>query len=360
MIKHVYVHIPFCLSRCGYCSFYAEVLERGLVRKYLDILKQEIQEYQNEYEIVPETLYFGGGTPSLLQPTEIEEIIKCFEKSKISEITLEINPATVTRKDLEGYRAIGINRASFGIQSMHDVELEFLGRLHRTHDVLQLYQIGINELFEMISFDLIYGLPNQCLTRIESTLVQLLEFEPNHFSIYCLTLENDVPLFAYRDYLPTDEVLAEMYFKIIEILTRNGYAQYELSSFCKQGQKSFHNEAYWSGKHFLGFGAGASGYLPGVRYRNSRIKEYLQGNYQEERFQLTKEDEYQEYLITGLRKVSGVSLTEFEQRFGFSLLEKYEQEIKQLLQKGLIEVTTDLKIKSEHLFIANEVLCEFV
>ena len=462
MIRHIYIHYPFCQKKCGYCSFYSVIFEKSLVQKYLYKLHLEIDDYIKKYDIIPETIYFGGGTPSLLKANEIDKILQRFDLSQVKEITLEVNPATITINDLRAFRDIGINRLSLGVQSMDDSELEILGRSHRVKDVMSLYEAGLNDIFDNVSIDLIYGIPpptfrdggggrgrtNKCprhegrtiqaVTSVGKALVRSVKndfddrkrngqvrciqrkseisatehsglvrslrknippyprsplYPPlrrgarqkciphipaSHISIYCLTLEENVPLYKMKDRLPDDEKLSEMYFHLCDVLQKNGFEQYELSSFCRDGKVSLHNLCYWSSKNYLGLGAGASGYIENFRYQNHELDSYLsdvnEHNFIKEIINLTSDDIEKEFIITGFRKTKGISIKEFNEKFGCDFREKYKNSIKKMLKMGLIEVNNIddmlphptfiggdyIRIKKESYFVAYEVLCEFI
>ena len=385
MANHIYIHIPFCIKKCGYCSFYSVVYDEDLVEKYVDVLCVEIETSHLPPKIPPypplekgggcfiETIYFGGGTPSLLKPFEIEKILNNFDLSDIKEITLEVNPATVSFQALKEYRDIGINRLSIGTQSMKDSELEFLGRIHRVQDVISLYENGLPEIFDNVSHDYIYGLPHQKLSDVEYSIKELLKLKPSHISIYNLSLEENVPLYKHISQLPDDELVSDMYFLIREMMLSSGYVQYELSSFCMPSKESLHNLSYWSSVDYIGIGAGACGYVDGFRYENGGLEVYMAMGTSRLRFEggngiigdwksplRVKSDTEKEYIITGLRKTAGISLADYEKRFGCSFMEKYSNIIKKMLEKGFIEVDSNVRLCPEYYFISNEVLCEFV
>jgi len=398
MISHVYIHIPFCIKKCYYCSFYSELFND--ISNYIKVLIAEIDFYNEKYNIKPTSIYFGGGTPSLLQPSQIQKIISRLDTTNTKEITIEVNPATVSTQKLLRFYDAGINRFSIGVQSMLDKELKLLGRMHNTKDILSLNFSKLGN----VSFDLIYGLPNQKIHDVIKTLRKLISMDPQHFSIYCLSLENDVPLYKMINQIPNDNILSDMYFIIKEILEQNRYIQYELSSFSKNIQfstfsnskkntyESIHNLAYWSSKYYLGLGAGASGFLPfpeneeknsisnyinenyfdykkqismnymHYRYQNHNLSDYLQkkNNYIKNKIILSDTDFETDYIITGLRKTRGIEITEYEEIFKESFLKKYNQEIKKMLNNDMIIVNDYIKLNQKFYFLSNEVLCEFL
>ena len=389
--------MPFCLKKCDYCSFYSKSLNSSCkenqslqydykpIADYLEILLMEIEYYQSLYQIVPKTIYLGGGTPSLLSINDLERIIKKFDLSGISEITIEINPATVNISQLQKYKEIGINRLSIGVQSLIDKELSLMGRLHKVADIVSLYENGLDKVFFNISIDYIYGLPNQKLSDVEYSIKKIIELRPSHISIYCLSLEEGVPLSKLSSEIPSDDVVSQMYFHIINVLNNHDYIQYELSSFYKktldkekvQDFVSIHNIAYWSGEQYLGFGACACGYVASVgspfmvpskelsdkkiiRYINHSITNYKQNDYIKEKLFLTETDIETEFIITGLRKTKGINISDFNKRFNVSMLDKYNNTIKKLSDQGMVTIDQNIKINKDYYFVSNEVLCKFV
>jgi len=349
-------------------------------------------QYQRTLDITPQTIYFGGGTPSLINPDSLSTILSLFNLSQTTEITLEVNPATVTISEMRRYKEIGINRLSIGAQSTRSSELRLLGRSHTTADLLALYQQGITDIYDNISLDMIYALPHQTLADMNTSLHDLVNLHPQHMSIYCLSLENDVLLYKQAPHLPTDEMTAKMYHHIRETLSHCGFTQYELSSFCRDGKVSAHNLCYWTGEYYLGLGAGASGYIPmqfpsfggvsakqterassdginavptvtasPIRYQNSMLNDYLSGKYIAHSDTLTPDDIEKEYIITALRLTEGLSLKKYEEKFHISFTDKYAQTLQRLAGKHLIEVNDEaVKLAPDYYFVSNEVLCEFV
>jgi len=360
MIKHIYIHIPFCIKKCGYCNFYSVTCDNDIKQRYIAALTAEIKEYLSKYDIAPETIYFGGGTPSLINSDSLYNILSLFPQEKIKETTIEVNPATIGINDIKKLKEVGFNRISIGAQSTQDSELKMLGRLHSSADLSTLYNKGLKEIFNNISLDMIYGLPDQNMSSVEATLHNLLDLSPNHISIYCLSLEGNVPLKKLASHIPSDETLSNMYHNIRAILSDEGFTQYELSNFCTGGQVSLHNLCYWTNEQYLGLGANASGYIQEVRYQNSELSDYLKGNYVAEMYKPSAEDTEKEYIITALRLASGISLQNYEERFHAIFTEKYSGAISHLTKNGLIEVDDTIRIKPEYYFLSNEVLCEFV
>lgn len=383
-IKHVYIHVPFCLQKCGYCSFYSEVFSQEKKQEYLLYLLREIDFFQNKFEIKPKTIYLGGGTPSLLSSKEINSILHKFNFSQIREITLEANPATITTNYANEIFQTPINRISLGIQSFDDSELKLLGRLHNSKQAEAAFINLRKGGFHNISFDLIYGLPNQTEKKLIYSLKKIIELEPEHISTYCLSLEIDVSLFPMKAQIPADEQVSNFYFLIREKLLAAGYQQYEISNFAKTGFASKHNLCYWDDKFYLGFGPAAAGYVchpecfdkiemyrrmneqKRIRYTNPAN---LDGYYKQiERKQIflnaaiLKSETYEkEFIILALRKAEGLNLKMFQQNFKTDFLKKYNLIIEKYLKQNLLVVEGDfIKLMPKAYFVSNEILAEFI
>ncbi|MCK9329723.1 MAG: radical SAM family heme chaperone HemW [Candidatus Cloacimonetes bacterium] len=339
----------------------------SLLESFIKQIKNEITYYKNYYNFKPHSIYFGGGTPSLMPVKQLDEIIQLIsnpKQSSVKEITIEINPYKLSNKLLKEYSQIGINRYSFGIQSMINSELKILGRLHNNNDISKLYSEQLLNNNYNFSYDIIYGLPNQTLSDLEITINELLKIPPSHFSIYCLSLEKDVPLYKEISNIPNDETLENMYFTIKEKLESANYLQYELSSFAKNNNQSIHNTAYWSDKYYIGLGPSASGYLPSFRYTNiNNVENYcnIPINNIQSITEVSTSEHQKEYIITGLRKTKGIEIKQFNHKFNTDFKIKYSKEITTLLKNNLIIVNDEyIKINPKYYFISNEVLCEFI
>ncbi|MCD4796375.1 MAG: radical SAM family heme chaperone HemW, partial [Candidatus Cloacimonetes bacterium] len=258
LIEHIYIHIPFCKRKCGYCSFYSQIISKKKKNDFIIFLLEEIKLRKKHFNIQPKTIYFGGGTPSLLSAEELEKILSKFEFSDKCEITLEANPTNINEEYSGELAGTSINRISLGVQSFIDDELKLLGRLHDSKQVYRAYELLRNSGFENISFDLIFGLPNQTIADVVFSPERMIELAPEHISTYCLSLRKDVPLYKKITQIPDDETVSEFYSLIREKLISAGYEQYEISNFSKSGFESKHNLCYWSDKHYLGFGPSAA------------------------------------------------------------------------------------------------------
>lgn len=269
MVDAIYIHIPFCLRKCAYCDFLSfSSMERERER-YIEMLIKEIELYP---KFVYSTIYFGGGTPSLLTPKEIEQILSVLKIKEGCEITLEVNPKTVDLKRLEELKNIGINRLSIGIQSFNDNHLKRLGRLHSSEEGIEIFKQAREIGFKNISLDLMFSLPEQTLEELKSDLKKIFQLRPEHFSIYSLIWEEGTEFFEklkkgiYKE--TENEIEAQMYEYIIDESEKNGYIHYEISNFSLSNFESSHNKKYWKNKEYIGVGLGASGYFQGYRYKN--------------------------------------------------------------------------------------------
>jgi oxygen-independent coproporphyrinogen III oxidase len=394
MSLSLYLHIPFCTHRCAYCDFNTYAGQESLIPLYVEALAREIEFVGNKlkttqlsnYSTTIHTIFFGGGTPSLLTTDQFENIFKRIRDNFIltdeAEITIEANPGTVSYESLRKLRKTGINRISYGVQSANTEELRMLERTHNFLDVMEAVTFSRKAGFNNLNLDLIYGLPEQNLQSWQTTVKRILDLHPQHISAYALTLEHGTPFgrWAMKGLLPLPDpdLAAELYEWASETLEKNGYIQYEISNWAKPGYACKHNLQYWRGLPYLAFGAGAHGYANGYRYSNIlRIKTYIERitsyaitNYE---FPLTPvtvnhhkqtlNDDMSEFMMTGLRLTEeGISEEEFQARFGRALAEVYGKEIKELLKLGLIETTTGNRIKiSEHgRLLGNQVFIRFV
>ena len=349
----IYIHIPYCIRKCNYCDFLSlplgETEDCNGREAYVKQLLQEIQKPWKipENPVTVDTVYIGGGTPSVLSISQISSIISQLRKQwKVdpqAEITMECNPGTVDRQGLMQYREMGINRLSMGIQSAVDHELQALGRIHTFSQAKQAVEWAKEAGFTNISVDLMSAIPGQTLESYEFSLHQILNLEPQHISSYSLIIEEGTPFYEkYWQKPPVDEETdRRMYEMTGEILEANGYRRYEISNYAKPGYESRHNTKYWTGKDYLGIGLGASSKIGRFRIQNEReLSRYLQNIQEHKRVSyieetLTKEEEEKEYFILGLRCTRGVSLKQFVQCFGREALAGYEETIRRICELGL-------------------------
>lgn len=382
----LYIHIPFCKQKCSYCDFCSYAEKQDLISKYIKCLLQEIKEVGNnnraDFEngkddlFSVKTIYIGGGTPSLIESKYIvqimEEIKSNFELDENAEITIEVNPGTVTLEKLEDYNKVGINRLSIGLQSTHEHLLKEIGRIHTYLDFLDTFRFAREAGFENINVDLMIGLPNQTLAEVKDSIEEIVSMEPEHISVYSLILEEGTPLFKKVEEgleLPDEELEREMYWTVKQILEANGYNHYEISNFAKQGYESKHNLDCWNQKEYIGFGVAAHSYTNGIRYSNiENLEQYIK-NYEEDKTEENlvfheKQDMeamQKEYMLLGLRKIDGVSIQEFKIKFVANPVFLYHDKLEKLVNEELVEIDGDqIKLTNKGLDLANIVWEEFV
>ena len=378
----VYLHIPFCRSRCSYCDFATDVYKSAeAVERYVTALIKEVNSFQDlsfqiphlKSPITVDTIYFGGGTPSLLSPQQVEKILdavyKHFTVDENSEITMELNPATATRQTISEYKNLGINRASFGAQTFDDTELRRLGRKHTAQDVRETIAMLREADFNNISFDLIAGLPRQTLADWERNLSEALKLKPEHLSLYLLEIHESTPLAEQirsgRQPLPDEELAAEMYELMLEKVTDEDYRQYEISNFCLPGFESKHNSKYWTLDAVYGFGCSAHSF-DGKKSRWSNERDTLKYVELVEKtysaiIDKTVVNPQSEYLFLGLRLNKGISLKDYRERYGKILRDEYAGDLSHLLEAGLIIFEGDfLKLTPKGRLYSNEVFSVFV
>lgn len=361
MVKHVYIHIPFCIRKCHYCSFISGI-DLKYKDIYLDALNKQINNtYRNEKI---KTLYIGGGTPSLLDINDIKNITKHFKLENNSEITLEVNPETVDEIKLHKIREIGINRLSIGIQSFNDNILKSIGRNHCRKDILKSIKTIKKCGFNNISIDLIYGLPNQNITILRQDLEQSIDLEIQHISTYGLKIEKNSFFGKNRPQnLPDDEQQAEMYMELCSELRKNNFEHYEISNFAKKNYESQHNCAYWKNQNYYGFGLNASGYEGEKRYRNTDIfKAYIENpNLKAEETELTESEILEEEIFLALRLRTGINIEEINKKFNIRFLDKYQNIIKKYTELNLLKKENNkLYLTEEGFLLSNEIMTEFI
>jgi len=345
----IYVHIPFCIKKCSYCDFYS-ITDQSLKQQFIETLIKEMQMAQG-HSFLFNTLYFGGGTPSVLRPENIGRIIEnvygLFNISTDTEITIEVNPGTVTSEQLAEYRSISINRINIGVQSFQDANLDFLRRIHSTNDANKTIKWARKAGFDNIGIDLIYGIPGQTKETWLSDLQRAVKFEPEHLSCYMLTYEKGTPLDRERrqgKFKPVaGSLLGELFETTMEYLTTHGYVQYEISNFAKNTSKiSRHNFKYWSFSPYLGFGPSAHSFIEPQRYWNCRsVKKYIENIKEgrlpiEEKEILSKEQRMMEMVYLGLRKTDGIDIDAIDGNLGINFHQIFAEKIKRLEEDGYI------------------------
>ncbi len=381
----LYIHIPFCRAKCAYCSFNSYQGLEHLKTPYVQALVKEIEGYSEPDKLKAITIYFGGGTPSLLSLEQLAQVLvasnRAFKIEKGSEITLEANPGTIDLPYLKGLQKLGVNRLSLGVQSLDDRMLCLLGRIHSAREALEAYGAARQAGFSNINLDLIYSLPTQTLVQWEDTLRRAILFGPDHLSLYPLTLGEGTPL-ALRVArgglpFPDEDVAADMYILAEEMLDAAGYQHYEISNWakvlpgCSCGELGYlasrHNLTYWRNDPYLGFGAGAHSYFGAQRYWNVLSPaEYIARLEKSHSPQAGVEEigealEMAETMIMGLRLLEGVDKRNFRRRFGQDLLEIHGEEIEELIELGLMEMEGErVKLTPRGRLLGNEVFQRFL
>jgi oxygen-independent coproporphyrinogen-3 oxidase len=374
----IYIHIPFCKSRCSYCDFATDVFRSNdSVARYVRALKSEIETFSLDGAApTVETLYFGGGTPSLLSPAQLEQIFNSLQKkfnfTEELEFTVEMNPATVSREKLLAFKSIGVNRASFGVQTFDDTALKLLARGHDSNDALDTFKLLRECGFQNVSFDLIAGLPGQTVADWETNLNKALSLEPEHLSLYLLEIHQGTPLAeqlrSKRQPEPDEELAAAMYEMMTEKVTGRGYLQYEISNFSKLGFESKHNNKYWLCEPVFGFGVSAhssdgnAGRWSNERDTNKYVSLIENGiSPVVERNSLDAQEFAGEFAFLRLRLNSGLNLRAFAERFGFDLRVRFESELERLSEAGLIDFDDgSLRLTEKGRVFSNEVFAVFV
>ena len=359
----IYIHIPFCVRKCKYCDFLSGPAGIEIQETYIEMLLKEIEQYKELLkERQTDTIFFGGGTPSILEGDAIVRIMEKLKESgnisKTAEISIEANPGTVTEEKFLLWKKSGINRISFGLQSADDEELKRLGRIHTWEAFEENYHLARKCGFENINVDLMSALPGQTVDTWKKTMERVTALDPEHISAYSLIIEEGTPFYeAYADHpelLPTEEEEREMYYETKTFLASKGYERYEISNYAKPGYECRHNLSYWERVDYLGLGLGAASLLGNIRRSNqTELSEYLKGNFSGESDELTECAAMEEYFFLGLRKMKGVDWTPYQAQ--------YEKTVKKLLTEGLIEQNGDyIRLTELGIDVSNYVLSEFL
>lgn len=360
----IYIHIPFCLKKCRYCDFCSLAdKDTAYMSQYVDQLCRRMSEFAlKAKEYIVDTVYFGGGTPSLLPVGQIERIMNTLRRYDVSpntEITLECNPATANKQYFQKLRATGINRLSIGLQSAHDSELKLLGRAHTASEFVTCFEDARAAGFDNVSADLMYGIPDQTMDSFAASIDLLASLSPEHISAYGLAVEEGTYFHKHLDELrlADDDIQAEMYCMMDDRLSSHGYEKYEISNFSKKGRESRHNLRYWQGLEYLGFGVAAHSYFDGRRFGNSRdISAFMRGeDITEESYIIDNDEAKREFVMLGLRLSRGICLSDYKKRFGADLLEVYPQ-ISQYIGDGFIKLENDRVFFTQKGFLVSNAL----
>ena len=370
----LYIHIPFCKKKCDYCDFISYSGKESCIKEYVEAIKNEIKfelnnilKSNSDYKVT--TIYIGGGTPSYIESDYIVDImntIKEFISLENIEITIEVNPGTVTIKKLEDYKNAGINRLSIGLQETNNDLLKSIGRIHTYEEFLNTYKTAKKVGFKNINVDLMIGLPNQSIENIRNSLEKIIVLNPEHISVYSLILEEGTRLYDKYENgeikLPDEELERNMYWYVKNTLENAGYTHYEISNFAKKGYESKHNLNCWEQNEYIGFGVAAHSYMNGKRYSNDpKGSDYL-GAFEKNIHEVQTEDDMQkEYMLLGLRKIEGVSIQKFKNKFGENPIFLFKNELNKLVEENLIKIDGDnIKLTNKGLDLANLVWEEFV
>lgn len=376
----IYIHIPFCKQKCYYCDFVSYSNKCSEVKEYIESLKKEIEEFDfSNYKVT--SIYIGGGTPSYIDSiyiveilSELKEKLKCnLIEFKDIEITIEVNPGTVDTKKLNDYKKLGINRLSIGLQSTKNDILKKIGRIHTYQEFLEIYKLARETGFKNINIDLMIGIPGQKIGNLKNTLQDIIKLEPEHISVYSLIIEENTPIEKMLENgeikLPDEDLERNMYWYVKNTLELNGYNHYEISNFAKLGKESRHNLNCWNQEEYIGFGVAAHSYLNGIRFSNTiNVEEYIQhleNNRKEENIQIEEsqslEDKKNEFMMLGFRKIQGVDIARFKEKFIDNPIFLYRENLNKLVEEGLIEVDLNhIKLTNKGIDLANLVFEEFV
>ncbi|MBR4981606.1 MAG: radical SAM family heme chaperone HemW [Lachnospiraceae bacterium] len=393
----LYIHIPFCIRKCHYCDFLSAPCDEETRQKYVDALCREIiqraEEFQNRKV---DTIFFGGGTPSVLSAEQMEQIVSTirrhFQILSDAEISMEMNPGTVNKEKLETYKKLGINRLSIGLQSADNEELKILGRIHTWENFLQTWEMVREEGFFNVNIDLMSALPGQTLESYGETLRKVLALKPEHISAYSLIIEEGTQFYKWfgEEYegqseqvvqgnatdmnealsirkskaLPDEITDRKMYELTKTLLEEQGYYRYEISNYALKGYECKHNIGYWKRKEYLGLGLGAASLISDIRSTNiTDLQTYLEVGNQKEETKLSATDQMEEFMFLGLRMMEGISPTEFEEQFGQSLQEVYGTQIAKLEKQGLLEFCRETQryaLTLQGIDVSNQVFVEFI
>ncbi len=374
----IYVHVPFCARKCLYCDFPSAPGTPEEIAAYFRVLQQEIRSFEalGTLHTVP-TVFFGGGTPSLVDPKYIGQVLTLLRSlypfDGDAEISLEANPGTLTKEKLDAYRGMGINRLSLGLQSVHEDELKILGRIHSYEEFLKSYELAREAGFDNINVDLMSALPRQTTEKWKKTLETVADLRPEHISAYSLIIEEGTPFaetygtLQGRIFLPSEEADREMYHWTKTFLAERGYRRYEISNYAQPGRECRHNLTYWTGGEYVGFGQSAASYVDGRRFQNPAGKEaYLKNArnayaiFRKTRPLSLKERE-EEYMFLGLRTARGVSREEFRERFGESFPGTYEKKLLEYYRQGFMEKENDrIRLTDKGIDVSNVIMADFL
>lgn len=358
----LYIHIPFCVRKCNYCDFCSKSPVSGDFDRYFERLEQEFSAYRRTPKISVDSIFIGGGTPSLLPPgyfTRLFDLIRItFDISSDAEITTEINPGTLTEQRALEYKAVGINRTSIGLQSIHENELKKLGRIHSFDDFLSSYNLLSRLGFDNISVDLMYGIPDQTIESLEKTISCVTSLHPRHISLYGLIIEDGTPFGKSWQSLalPTEDEECDMYYRACDLLRGVGYGHYEISNYAIPGYECRHNLKYWNTDEYIGIGAAAHSFFEGKRYGNTRdIFDPIRDPNADD------ESGADEYVMMRLRLSDGLSLSEYRKKFGVDFLVGRSEKLSLFFDHGLLTFDDEwVKFTERGFYVSNSILSEIL
>lgn len=371
----IYIHIPFCVSKCIYCDFLSMPVNDETKALYVNSLCEEIKEFAASHrdEYIVSTVFLGGGTPSSLKPFLTEQIFNCLRECFVfeedCEITVECNPGTVDLFKLTTYKNIGVNRLSFGMQSVNDEELKALGRIHTYKDFLKSYEIALKAGFDNINVDLMSALPGQTVESWRKTLREITRLKTSHISAYSLILEEGTTMYNLVENgiitnLPDEDTEREIYFITKEILEKAGYHRYEISNYSRDGRECKHNKIYWQGGDYIGFGLGAASYIGRKRFSNIKdLSKYIDKplSDKEDITLLSEEDMMAEFMYLGLRMMEGVKPSDFKNRFGRHLMNVYGDVINKYVGTGHMETGENyVRLTTRGIDVSNVIFSDFL
>lgn len=371
----IYVHIPFCKKKCDYCDFLSAPATKEQYLQYYRALLLEIESYRGQIiDRQADSIFFGGGTPSILEAEWIEEILEKLKEIFLitpdAEVTLECNPGTLNLEKLIRYKKAGINRLSIGLQSAKEKELKLLGRIHTWNEFLDNYLLAREQGFSNINVDLMSGIPAQTRKSFEQTLQKIVKLQPEHLSVYSLILEKGTPF--YKRYAMKEEIMSEeedrnLYADTERILKEYGYDRYEISNYAKRGYECRHNTKYWIRTDYLGLGLGAASLWKSIRFHNEKnLEQYIKLSYDFKKLRrniekLTKEDAMSETMFLGLRRMEGVSKQKFYECFHIKLEDIYKKTLQKMKECGCLEENEDyVWLTRRGIDVSNLVMCEFI
>lgn len=372
----LYIHVPFCAQKCYYCDFNSYKINSNQKKEYLINIEREMKFYEGEFkDKCFDTVFFGGGTPSILTVDELKELVnninENFNIKKDAEITIECNPGTINREKLEAMKKMGINRLSIGLQATQNYHLKSIGRIHTYEEFEKNYYDALDIGFKNINIDLMYALPNQKTQEWKDTLDKIIKLNPSHISAYSLILEEGTKLYyMYQNKefeLLDEDTDINMYNYTIDTLKRHGYNQYEISNYSKEDLECKHNIIYWKCDNYLGLGPGASGFVGDTRYSNIEdICEYNKCIMQNirpvsEEIELTKKDKIEEFIFMGLRMNEGINIDVFKERFDTDFYDIYQEVMDNLIKRELVRFDgKNISLTQKGREISNSVFIEFL